>query len=167
MEKESNFRDTIGRGITMWVIIATGVLGVLGIVLAILYVALSENPSDGLAEAKSILQFIFSALLPLWGTWIGTVLAYYFSKENFEAANKSVRELVGQMNGSDKLKSVNVSEVMTPYQKIIKKELSTTDEADRLIIKDLFDDLISNKIRRSLIFKDGCILYVFHKSLLA
>jgi len=34
------------------------------------------------------MQVILTSILPLLGTWIGTVLAYYFAKDNFEAAAK-------------------------------------------------------------------------------
>ena len=35
---------------------------------------------------KATTQLLFSSLLPLFGSWVGTVLAYYFSKDNYEAA---------------------------------------------------------------------------------
>jgi hypothetical protein len=37
---------------------------------------------------------IFNALLPLAGTWVGTVIAYYFSSKNFETANQSMQRVV-------------------------------------------------------------------------
>lgn len=37
-------------------------------------------------------QLVLTGVLPLLGTWVGTILAYYFSKENFEAAAQSERE---------------------------------------------------------------------------
>ena len=54
------------------------------------------------ANAKEILNI----LLPVLGTWVGTVIAYYFSKENFESANRSVKEMVKQLTPMEKLKSI-------------------------------------------------------------
>lgn len=162
MNQKSDFKEFIGNRITIWVLIGTASLGVFGIILAIVYVI--KNSMD---EAKDTLQFVFTALLPLWGTWIGTVLAFYFSKENFESANKNVRELVAQVNSGDKLKGVKVTDVMMPYDKIKKKELNVADNEDVLVVKDLYDEVIASKIRRSLIFKDGLIALALHKSILS
>jgi hypothetical protein len=43
---------------------------------------------------KESAQLLVSSLLPVFGTWVGTVLAFYFSKENFEAANRGTIDLV-------------------------------------------------------------------------
>lgn len=40
---------------------------------------------------------IFNSLWPVLGTWVGTVLAYYFSRQNFVAASQSVSELARQV----------------------------------------------------------------------
>jgi hypothetical protein len=162
MKQTSDFKEFIGNRISTWVLIGTALLGVFGIALAIIYVVQGST-----REARETLQFVFTALLPLWGTWIGTVLAYYFSKENFEAANKSVRELVGQLNAGDKLKSVKVTEAMMPYDKIRKKELTSDEDENTFEVRKLYDELLENKIRRSLIFKDGSIVLALHKSILS
>ena len=36
-------------------------------------------------------RFVFSAVLPLLGTWVGTVLTFYFAQRNFEAARRGGR----------------------------------------------------------------------------
>jgi hypothetical protein len=55
---------------------------------------------------------VFNALLPVFGTWVGTLLAFYFSRENFEAASKSVREMAQAVTGAEKLQSTPVKLVM-------------------------------------------------------
>ena len=37
-------------------------------------------------------QLVLTGILPLLGTWVGTILAYYFSKDNFETAAASERK---------------------------------------------------------------------------
>lgn len=164
--EEKSFRDQIAKTIAVSVIIATGVLGALGVCLAVTYII--KDTTNGVDEAREMLQFIFSSLLPLWGTWIGTVLAYYFSKENFESANKQVRELVNQVkNTNEKLNSLPVTEVMMPFDKIKKIEVPANGDPDKLIIQELYNQLVKDKTRRALIFVGRRIVYVLHKSLLS
>lgn len=40
-------------------------------------------------------RLVFSSVLPLLGTWVGTVLAFYFARENLQAATESARQLAG------------------------------------------------------------------------
>ena len=40
------------------------------------------NAADAGAAARDVLTFT----LPVFGTWVATVLAYYFNKENLDAA---------------------------------------------------------------------------------
>ena len=52
--------------------------------------------------------------MPLFGTWVGTILAFYFSKANFEAATKSVTKIAETKIASidEKLSATLVSEKM-------------------------------------------------------
>ena len=59
-------------------------------------------------EAQSVLN----SVLPLFGSWVGTVLAYYFSRENFEAATRSVNEMAKQLTSLDKLHAAKVKDTM-------------------------------------------------------
>jgi CBS domain-containing protein len=56
---------------------------------------------------------LFAILLPVVGTWVGTVLAYYFSRENFEAASRSVNELVSKVTSpEDRFEELKVTDIM-------------------------------------------------------
>ncbi|HEY5590898.1 MAG TPA: hypothetical protein VIK55_07750 [Paludibacter sp.] len=74
-----SFRDKMG----VIMIILFGLL----ITLTILSIRVINSP-DTTEKFKDI-KDLFGMLLPLIGTWVGTVLAYYFSKDNFEAASKT------------------------------------------------------------------------------
>jgi hypothetical protein len=162
MENQSNLREALGKSITMWVIIATGVLGALGIILGVFYVIKTNGSEDGLREAKGMLQFIFSALLPLWGTWIGTVLAFYFSKENFEAATRSTSQLIKQITAEDKLRSTLVTEAMMPIEKI---KTPTAEEASTIFRLTIFLD--NNGIKRAILLDSNRVFqFIFHRSIL-
>jgi CBS domain-containing protein len=48
---------------------------------------------------------IFNVILPVVASWVGTVLAFYFGRENFVAANEQVRELVQRLSPEQLAKS--------------------------------------------------------------
>lgn len=51
--------------------------------------------------------------MPLFRTWVGTVLAYYFSRENFESAADKTERLIRQITPEERLASMPVTDVMT------------------------------------------------------
>jgi hypothetical protein len=52
------------------------------------------------------------------GTWVGTVLAHYFQKENLAAATQSISDMASKVAGMDKLKSTPVKTVMIRPERI-------------------------------------------------
>src|SRR5215208_3802284 len=47
-------------------------------------------------DASETSRLVFTSVLPLLGTWVGTVLAFYFARENLEAATDSTLALAGK-----------------------------------------------------------------------
>lgn len=93
--EESQVRRYLAFGLT-----ALSILGV--IVLA--WVMIRGDKSQNADTSK----YVLGTVLPLIGTWVGTILAHYFSKENFEAATRSVTEMARQITPQEKLKSLPV-----------------------------------------------------------
>src|SRR5947208_1838203 len=54
-------------------------------------------------------QLVFTAVLPLLGTWVGTVLAFYFARENLAAATDSALALQGRAEMTTPVTSVMIS----------------------------------------------------------
>lgn len=48
---------------------------------------------------------IFNIVLPVFASWVGTILAFYFGRENFESANRQVRELVQRITPEQRAKA--------------------------------------------------------------
>lgn len=92
---ESNFRHWLAGGITAISIVGAVVLGAVAV-----------------ATGNALAQTILSTVLPVIGTWVGTVLAYYFSKENIEAATRSFTAIARQLTPEEKLRSKPVQDVM-------------------------------------------------------
>lgn len=105
-------RERIAMWVTILAITGTIIIFIFGVVLILF---------DKVTEKDKFFQYIIGVLLPLWGTWMGTILAFYFSKENLDAANKTVRYLTDKITSPDeRLKSVKTKDVMikniVPYK---------------------------------------------------
>lgn len=120
----------------------------------------------------SAIQSLFSTILPLIGTWMGAVIAYYFGKENFDAANKSVQSMVQKMvTSEDKLKSIKVSDpnVMIALGNIYdNKDIRVKNDPNIMVEKDLlgFFDVNKNIERLPIMDSNFVVRYILHKSLI-
>lgn len=116
-------KDALALGITVF-----SVLGVA--VLSLVVISISRDPTTG--------NNVLSAVLPLLGSWVGTVLAYYFSRDNFEAASQSLSNMVDKVSQTE-LKSVPVTERMIKVDEIFHKQESEINQ--KLVdILEKFDD---------------------------
>jgi hypothetical protein len=117
MSNEDDFRAKLGSRVVLWAAVAVTVLGALILIGAI--VAQFHGDNDAVSRAS---QLLLSSLLPLFGTWVGTVLAFFYSKENFEAANKGTLDLVRIV--SRRLSSTPVADKMMPRSSIISEAIA-------------------------------------------
>jgi len=161
----SPFRDLLSSKVTRFVLWGTVLIALVGIGFAIAALAIDKNVKD----AFTILQYIFGSLLPLWGTWIGTILAYYYSKENFESANKSVQQLVDKVTSEKKLQSVKAKDVMISRSKLVCQVMSSGEDLSKFKLKeDCLDFTTTNKIKRVLILDEHDLaLYAIHRDLIS
>lgn len=114
-------------------VIAVGILGITAVaVAAIVFARDSERANTTMA--------VFTALLPVVGTWIGTVLAFYFAKENFQAASDATRATLKQAGALTE--DTKVTEVMTPLGNISpSRTVADMKDADKLLLSDLTRDM--------------------------
>jgi hypothetical protein len=133
-------------------ILAFGITVAVGIGITILSWAIITTTDDGVNTRA---QLVFNAVLPLFGTWVGTVLAYYFSRENFEAATSSTERLV-QLTLEERLRSVLVANVM------IKNIFSVQDLSQKVV--DILRQLQGQDIKRLLILQQsGALEALLHR----
>ena len=108
-------------------------------------------------------EHVMTAVLPLFGSWIATVLAYYFAKENLRAATSSVSALVASRREND-LSRIPVTRRMIERNRIVTLSDKFKPVADAAL-KDITAYLKERAVRRSPILDDkGAIVYMIHLS---
>ena len=161
-DAEAVARSKIGRYVTYFALTIVFLLGFTAIMVALLS---NESGKERFTYVKDILTII----LPLVGTWVGTVLAFYFSRENFVAAAKQTSDLVRQLTPEQRLQSIAVTEAMLDMtaSTTLKLTLAKPEDAANLKVKaDVVDALLEKNGRNRLpiIDSSGKILYVVHRS---
>lgn len=107
------FREKLGERLVFWGSIGLIALGITVIVGAA--VANANNPEgDAILQAA---QLVFTAILPLIGTWVGTILAFFYTRENFKDAAQSQLDLARLTH--DKLVSKPIRDQMIPKSQIV------------------------------------------------
>lgn len=104
-EVSSNAQDTNPRPVIQdrlaWAVFLISTLG-------ILIIALATSMVSGGTTAREV----FVTLVPLFSTWVGTILAFYFSRENFETARRAVDKAIEKLTPDERLQKTSVSQVM-------------------------------------------------------
>ena len=138
-------------------------LGVGGVIL-VSVVAIKYADSDNKDEMACL---VFASTLPLLGTWIGTVLAFYFARENLTAASQTTLnalQLAGTFN-----EDLPVSALMTPLEKIRPiRRVTSREAAGDLKLSEMYDGPNGMKryaqSRVPIVTEDGSApLYVVHE----
>lgn len=140
-------------------------LGLIVIAIGLLLLLIVSGLAIGFASSgtrEEATRLVFAAVVPLVGTWVGTVLAFYFSRDNFEAAATQTRATYAQVAGLTA--STPVIEAMLPASQIAAPAPVADDTAAKaLALKDLMAFLSQRNVSRAPIFNSaGAVLYVVH-----
>ena len=97
----SDARTALAFSITLF-----SVLSITG--TSIVYIVNATNKDEAAGR-------VLNSTLPLYGTWVGTLLAYYFAKENFDSAAENTIKLsqISLPTQSNTLESILVSAVIS------------------------------------------------------
>ena len=106
----------------------------------------------------NVLQILF----PLWGTWIGTVLAFYFGKTNFEVAVKSYESVIEKLSPNEKMAKLYVKDHMILLEKIVYLEYEAVKE---MKITEVLEDENFKSFNRYPILENGVVKCIIHRSL--
>jgi CBS domain len=103
---------------------------------------------------------VFNSLLPLFGTWVGTILAFYFARENLQAATDSTVRLSG-LNAPQ----TPVQQVMLPKARITSQDVAAGVSPDTVLLSDLLTKMKNANVHRIPILNSGGgVEYVVHDS---
>ncbi|MEA4937797.1 MAG: hypothetical protein VB102_14355 [Paludibacter sp.] len=167
MKKQTNEASTKDQGgwfsRNMIALIITGLVVGVTAFIAIFLLFSPMTGEDGETGFKENLAFIGQTLLPLWGTWIGTVLAFYFGKANFEAGTKSYQEGVkAALTPEEKIAQLAVKDVMLLLKDIIYLDIDS--ESPKLIGDILKYPQFESYNRFAVLDKNEVVKYMIHRS---
>jgi hypothetical protein len=140
--------------------LAVGIVGasILGIVaISAIAIALAGGSR---AETS---RLVFSSVLPLLGTWVGTVLAFYFARENLQAATESTLRLAGRETATP------VTQVMIREAAFVAYDLAAGDRMEAVPLSAVREKMQAlEPPARRLPIRDasGAVVYVIHDSTL-
>jgi len=141
------------------------------VVVSISFLALIAITQSPTPEKADVTNQILTAVLPLFGTWIGTIMAFYYTKDNLDAANHNVNQLVNKIISPDeKLQATAARDKMILYgQMYIVREGAN----DKLLakLKEMDDEAAKagskNKWNRiPVLNQNDQPVYIVHRSLI-
>lgn len=136
-------------------ILLSGIILIILIIMAGYYIQSDKGSFENIKGLMSI-------LLPLIGTWMGTILAFYFSKENFEAANQRVKELVNQITSTDeKLQVLKAEDVMLRPQNFTLLKVKDEAEFKAMKLNDLIKKMEESQAERLPILQTTTFKFIF------
>ncbi|CAN7407248.1 hypothetical protein [Rhizobium sp. LjRoot254] len=141
------------KNLLAWAVFLVSTFGI----LATGYFAVNL-PSGGTTARE-----VFTTLVPLFSTWVGTILAFYFSRENFETANRAVNKAMEKLTPEQEMQQTAVSQVMKKRNAI--KSLEPTDEA-KLTIAEIRSVLDQGFSRIAIFAPNNVIKYIIHEATL-
>ena len=137
-------------------IVAYSTLIFSGVAITILAVlAIVRDPTNTMT--------IFNIVLPMFASWVGTILAFYFGRENFELANRQVRELVQQIAPGQRAEAP-VTSIMRSLLNMAYFQIPKGKGEQDIKLSELRDKLGGNVTRLPIIDADKKPKYMIHES---
>lgn len=159
-------RAKIGKNVIYF---ALSIIGFLGLVTIIAVMQVSGSDTAMVDKKFNMVRDTFTMLLPVLGTWVGTVLAFYFSRENFAEAAKQTAALVKQLTPEQQLEKVSVTDAMISLEDMNTVKLVLTKPEEQIKLSD--DIIVSvlnkySKQRLPILDDKGRVKYVVHRSII-
>jgi hypothetical protein len=124
------------RTILTLIIVSSGIVLIALLALIIILLASDEEQFE---SAK----WVFNAIIPLIASWIGTVIAFYFGRENFESATRQAMALTRET-----LDDLSVENIMINVKTIVYRKIDEADDTKSLLnpIITLYKDIDKDRI---------------------
>jgi hypothetical protein len=168
---DETMRSQLAVNLTAGALLFIGAIAGLVLICAGLNALLPPYSTEKTTLFFDIVKYLLTALLPVVAGWVGTVLAFYYGKANFEAATKSVKDMATAMTSKDKLAATPVRVLGKTKAEITFYPLSTTlpDEAKRVTM-DVIEQAFTNPKdkttyeRLPVLFSNDVPYLVLHRS---
>ena len=93
---------------------------------------------------------------------MGTLLAYYFGKANFEAASKSYQDVINKLTPDEKISKLQVKDVMIPISKLVYLDYDTEKSKP---IKDILEyPQFKDYLRFAVFDQNKVVKFMIHRS---
>ena len=113
-------------------------------------------------------ELVFTTITTLVGTWVGTLLAFFYSRENFESASRSLQQTIQRLTPDDKLHGVKVVDKMIPRGEMTTFDLKADQDLKTVPLAELEALLVkANVTRLPILNADGSAAAMVHGSLIA
>lgn len=134
--------------------LAIGMMAIgLSVITALAFLMVLKAPD---LEVTEVASDAFNTIVPLIGTWIGAIIAFYYGRENFEAAQKQIQLMLNK----ETLDDIQVKNIMIHTGTMVSKTLdpATKLEDYRKFLKEV------DKSRLPLLDEAKIPRYILHKS---
>jgi len=143
------------RATQHWLAITIVTLSIVGISVAAA-LAIGYATKDARADTT---RLVFTSVLPLFGTWVGTVLAFYFARENLQTTTDTLG-LTRRLEPS-----TPVRQVMIGKAKIQSYDLTAGEGAGTVRLSVLYERMTrSGRQRIPILDATAAIIYIVHQS---
>jgi hypothetical protein len=131
------------------------VFSFIGIII-IAYLAIFSSRGDNAMQ-------ILNITLPVFASWVGTILAFYFGRENFESANKQIREIITRMT-PEELEKIPVTDLMRKYSDTARFKIPESKGDSDITLNDIRSIYNERTTRLPVVNPDDSPKYMIHKS---
>ena len=132
---------------------------VIGILIWVAYTTIHAIKEDSsFNHAKEL----FNILLPVIGTWMGTLLAFYFSKDNFAAASQQANDWADRISGSGaNLQQLAIKDVMIRTENARPLLFDNLEKFKEDKLVHLLGIMENSQAERLLILEKGTMKFIF------
>ena len=109
---------------------------------------------------------VFNILVPVFASWVGTVLAFYFGRDNFEAANREVRELVTTVTeaAGEQHAQEQATAIMRPLEDMVVEQLASGNDLSSITLQAIRAKFTEAITRMPILAATAQALYMIHQS---
>jgi hypothetical protein len=160
------FRVRLAHSVTVWAMIAIALLGV-AIISIGGYNATTLNTEEARRGFLDTAKYVFAAVLPVVAAWVGTVMAFYFGKENYRAATESVARIV-QLTSREKLGQTKAKDIGKRIEDVAPLRLGENDTVEAITLDKLEEKMRAKAPpfeRLPILQATGAPLMVVHRSI--